>query len=185
MIILENLDKYVWVAWIVAGVILLITEIFTEGFVASLIGIAAIVTGVAALLIDSFIIQSGIFLILLIIFMALVRPIVKKYFDNKPESDKKSNVDAMIGREVLVHETIDNIHNKGYVKVGSDYLKAHSVAETIIEKGEIVVIEKIVGITAHVTVAPKKAEGTGSAVAGGVDSGDGSEPPEQNGAEES
>jgi membrane protein implicated in regulation of membrane protease activity len=141
---------YLWVIWLSVGLILLMLEIFTPGFVISLIGIACIVSGVTAVFIKNIIIQFIVFIIVLILLMIYIRPIFLKYLVNS--NAKKSNVDALIGQICIVDSEIDNLKNKGYIKVGADYWKAKSIDGNIIPKGSSVKIEKMEGITATVSL---------------------------------
>ena len=138
--------------WLFIGIILLITEMFTTGFVLALIGIAAILTSVVSIVFKSVYIQLiafGIFLVLLAIF---IRPIFLKLFF---KSDKKSAVDALIGKESIVNEEINNLKGKGYIKIGADYWRAVSSNSEIIPKGTLVRIDSFSGITATVSVVDK------------------------------
>ena len=144
---------YLWAIWIIAGLVLLIFEIFTPGFVVSLIGISSILTGVLAIFIKNIIIQIIVFSISLLLLMIYIRPIFLKYLVKKDA--KKSNIDALIGKNCIVETTIDNLKDEGYIKVGADYWKAKSINGSIIPKGSIVRIEKMEGITAFVNLINK------------------------------
>jgi len=139
-----------WGLWFIAGIFLIIVEIFTPGFVICLIGAACLISGVSAVFTGNLIIQFGIFSISAILIMIFIRPIMLKYFSSKTK--RSSNVDALIGREVLVTENIDNLKETGYIKIGADYFRARSENKTAINKGAIVIIKKIEGITATVSL---------------------------------
>lgn len=141
---------YLWVIWLSLGLILLILEIFTPGFVISLIGIACLASGITAIFFKNIIVQFIIFISVLILLMIYIRPIFLKYLVNN--NTKKSNVDALIGQICIVDSEIDNLKNKGYIKVGADYWKAKSSDGNIIPKGATVKIEKMEGITATVSL---------------------------------
>ena len=144
------MENYLWAFWILAGIVLLIFEIFTPGFVVSLIGVACIITGVFSIFVHNFLIQLIVFSLSILLVMIFARPVLMKYFVNT--STKKSNVDALIGKECMVDTEIDNARNTGYIKMGADYWKAKSNDGSIIPKGSVVVIEKMEGITATVSV---------------------------------
>ena len=149
MILLDNITQNLWLAWFIAGIILIIVEIFTPGFVVFLIGVAALITGVTALAVDNVYIQFSVFGISMMLLLVFLRPVVKKYLFNK-ENSQKSNVDALIGKTVVVDKDIDNLSGSGYIKSGADYWKARSADGSSITKGSIVIIEKMEGITALV-----------------------------------
>ncbi len=139
--------EYLWIIWLVAGVFFLIAEIFTAGFFVSLIGIACFASGFTALFIKSIPIQLLVFILFCLILLIFIRPIIKKYtkVDSTP-----SNVNALIGKEVVVSDDIYNLESKGYVKSGGDYWRAKSISGETIKKGTPVIIEKMEGITAFV-----------------------------------
>ena len=135
--------------WLFIGLILLIAEIFTPGFVLALIGVAAILTSGVSLIFKNTYIQLFTFGIFLIVLAVFVRPIFIKFFF---KSDKKSAVDALIGRESFVNEEINSQKGTGYIKIGADYLKAVSSDNRIIPKGTLVKIDSLLGITATVSI---------------------------------
>jgi len=139
-----------WVIWFISGVLLMIIEIFTPAFFSLIIGIACILTGIAAIFINNLIFQFIFFCITLVLLMIFLRPIFLKYFAGK--NVKHSNVDALIGKEAIVTEEINNIKKVGYIKIGADYLKAVSKDGNVIPKNKTVIIEKIEGITAAVSL---------------------------------
>lgn len=153
----EQIINYMWLFWIVGGLIFIGIEIFTEGFFASLIGIAAIATGLLAFVVKIMLVQLAFFVVVMILMLVYLRPIFIKYFGGKTK--RRSNVEAIIGKEVFVDQDIDNLKGEGYVKDGADYWKARSVDGSPITKGEIVIIENMEGITAFVRLKNKKSEG--------------------------
>lgn len=144
--------EYVWAIWFVSGLVLLILEIFTAGFVVSLIGLSCFIGGIVSLFTDNLIIQFVFFAVSLIIFMIYLRPVFYKYFEKS--GGKKSGVDALVGRVCVVDTEIDNIKSTGYVKCGADFWKAVSNDGSVIPKGSQVIIEKMEGNT--VTVSLKR-----------------------------
>ncbi|HOV15189.1 MAG TPA: NfeD family protein, partial [Spirochaetota bacterium] len=138
--------------WFISGLVLLILEIFTAGFVVSLIGISCFVGGVVSIFTNNLIVQFLAFGVTMILLMIYIRPIITKYFNKN--NNKKSTVDALIGKTCIVDTEIDNSKQTGYVKCGGDFWKAVSSDNSVISKGCQVVIEKMEGIT--VTVSLKK-----------------------------
>lgn len=130
--------------WIVAIVVLIIAEVMTSAlttiwFVGGAI-IAAILSAVSApvyLQIIVFIIVSGALL-------ALIRPYALKHFN--PERTP-TNVDAMIGKQGIVTEEINNAAQTGKVKVdGMDWSARALIHEQVIGKEKLVTVEKIDGV---------------------------------------
>ncbi len=137
-----------WYVWLIVGIILIVMEIFTPGFVVALIGVSALLTGLISIFIHNIYIQIVFFAISLILIMIFVRPLFLKYL--KLNKDTKSNVFALIGKEGIVDTEINNLKGTGYVKVGADYWKAKSKDGSIIPKDSVVIIEVIDGITVTV-----------------------------------
>ncbi|OHD09560.1 MAG: hypothetical protein A2086_04215 [Spirochaetes bacterium GWD1_27_9] len=142
--------EYSWIYWFVAGFILLIIEIITPGFVIGLIGAACFIGGIVAIFTPNIIIQLAVFGVSLVLVFIYVRPIFLKYFTKKDQ--KKSTVDALIGKICIVDTEIDNVKGNGYIKDGADYWKAKSSDGSLIPKGSLVVIENMEGITATVSL---------------------------------
>ena len=140
----------VWFIWIISGVFLLILEIFTPGFVVSLIGFASILAGISAIFFPNFYFNVSVFIITLIIIIIFLRPVFLKMFYKKSAYIPDTFVDSIIGKEVLVDSDIDNLKGLGYIKVGADYFKAKSANGTNIPKGDVVEILSMEGITATV-----------------------------------
>ena len=64
----------------------------------------------------------------------------------------------MLGTEHMVTEDIDNDGDTGYVKVGSEFWRARSHQNEIIEKGSKIRIESVVGSTVRVSKIQDKEE---------------------------
>ena len=69
-----------------------------------------------------------------------VRPFVIKHFYNTDEAQRRSNADALIGREARVTEEINTAAGKGRVAVDGDDWKAVTTTNDIIPVGETVTI---------------------------------------------
>ena len=142
----------VWQAWVVVGVILLIFEIFTPGFVTACFGIGCFAAGIASALGLGYLVQTVIFCSVSLVLFFTIRPIVKKHLYNTNESIK-TNTDVLIGLVGLVDETIDPTGDSGRVKVGGDDWRAISLDNTLIEKGKKVVVKKVEGAKIFVSIA--------------------------------
>ena len=148
----------VWEIWFIAGAFFLVLEIFTPAFFSMLVGISCFIAGVLAIFIPepnalNFILELLLLAVSLILLLAFLRPWFIRMFQKDKES-KKSNADALIGREALVDIEINNIESVGYVKIGGEYWKARSSDDSVIEKGKVVTVEGIEGVT--VIVKPKE-----------------------------
>src|SRR5215217_4367943 len=89
-----------WILWTVLGVILIIAEIFTPGFVLLWFGVGALAAAFAGLLgITSLTIQFLIFIIVSVSLTAASRTIFVNYFSReKSGTELKTGVDSLPGQ---------------------------------------------------------------------------------------
>src|SRR5438270_12331004 len=93
------MEDYVWIIWIVLGVILLVAEIFTTGFVMLWFGIGAIVAALASLAGFGYPFQFLIFFIVSIALTVASRTIFTKYFVRRElDGGFKTGVEALPGK---------------------------------------------------------------------------------------
>ena len=128
--------------WFVVGGILAIIEAVTLGLICIWFAGGAVGAAIAAMLGASPLVQIIVFLAVSAVLVAVTRPIAKKRFNNKTE---KTNVDALIGQTGVVEEKITP-ESTGQVKADGKVWRA--VCESgEIEKGAVVVIKSIKGVT--------------------------------------
>lgn len=131
--------QYVWL-------IVMIIAAIVEAATAQLVSIWIVAGGLAGLMTsfmtDNIFIQCGVFVAVLIISVLVFMPIVKKsrYFKKTP-----TNADRCIGKRAIVIEEINNVLGKGQVNVFGNIWTARSRDESVIEKGERVIIDRISG----------------------------------------
>ena len=131
-----------WQIWLILALLCFIVEIFSNTFVFLCFCVGCLVSTITALFTESIIIQILVFSIVTLISLIFVRPIINKYAFRK-SNDTKTNVDALIGAEVRVIETIDDISNTGRVFVNGDDWKAVSVDNQRIEKDKKISVVKV------------------------------------------
>jgi len=135
--------EYIGWAWLIIIVACIIIEASTMGLTTIWFAIGALVAWFVHLMGLDLHVQIIIFLLVSIICLVLTRPIaVKKLKVGKI----KTNLDSLIGESVKVESTINNIENEGYVKARGQIWSARSVDGEIIEEGELVVVESIIGV---------------------------------------
>ena len=141
--------------WIIFGILLIIIEIFTPGFVLASFGIGAFASGLAAYFDYGTTIQLIAFSIVTIIIFFGIRPMFIQYF-HKAENEHKTGISAYIGKEFQVTEEINNSTNAGRVQIGSESQRAKSIDGATIKESEIITIEKIEGSTLFVSQTKNK-----------------------------
>ena len=131
-----------WMVWIVVGIICLIIEIFTPGFLFMSFGIGAILTGVVESIFTLEVpYQILIFAVITFLVFISMRKLSKKLIS---KSTEETNIYALKGKNGKVVKEIP-VDGKGYVKVGGEEWSAVSADGTKIAKEEKVVIENVEG----------------------------------------
>ena len=91
--------------------------------------------------------QIILFFVVSALSLAAFRPIVQKYVNNKVEA---TNVDSIIGREVLVTEKISNLQSAGAVQISGLTWSARSADNSEIPVGTLVRIQRVEGVKVFV-----------------------------------
>ncbi|MGA9995155.1 MAG: NfeD family protein [Pyrinomonadaceae bacterium] len=145
--------EYAWVFWTVLGVILIIAEVFTPGFVLLWFGIGALAAAFAGIVgISSLSLQFLIFIVVSIALTAASRTIFVNYFSReKSGTDLKTGVDSLPGQVGTVVSSSRGALNEGAVKVyGSTWTAYPAEGEPPLEAGDRVMVEKIKGASIYV-----------------------------------
>ncbi len=129
-----------WMVWIAIGVICMIIEIFTPGFLFLSFGLGAIIAGLIALSRLPFWVQLLIYIIVTFILFINLRKISKKLL----KQDIPTNVMALVGKKGFVTEEIPE-SGKGFVKVGGETWSAISQDESVISINQKIVVTAIDG----------------------------------------
>lgn len=130
--------------WLLIFIVLLVIEIGTMGLTtiwfaggalaAFIMGIIGFGTGV----------QIAVFSIVSIVLLLSTRPIALKYFNKERQ---KTNAESLIGKQALVLEEVDTLHNKGVVEVnGQEWSAKTEEPSGVIAKNTVVTIEGIQGV---------------------------------------
>ena len=131
-----------WMVWVAIGIICLIIEIFTPGFLFMSFGIGAILTGVVESIFTLEVpYQILIFAVITFLVFISMRKLSKKLIS---KSTEETNIYALKGKDGKVVKEIP-ADGKGYVKVGGEEWSAVSADGINIAEEEKVVIEKVEG----------------------------------------
>ncbi|HIE34375.1 MAG TPA: NfeD family protein [Candidatus Altiarchaeales archaeon] len=132
--------------WLGVAIIFFIGEMFTEGFFLLWFGIGALFSAIIAFFgITDNVTQWVVFLIVSSVLVLLTRRFAKKITKKPP---REAAVDALVGKEAKVIETIDLDNDTGRIKIKGDEWRAE--ADEVIPEGEKVQIIRIEGT--HVIV---------------------------------
>jgi len=140
----------IWHLWLIAGIIMIIIELFTPVFIFASIGIGCFFAAIASFLGAGFVVQVLTLSAITGISFILVRPMLKHLAKNR--ASIKTNAAGMIGKKGKVIIEIDNLTDMGQVEIDGVIWKAQATGNSIISAGtkiEVCVIDSII-----LTVAP-------------------------------
>jgi membrane protein implicated in regulation of membrane protease activity len=143
--------------WIIFGIILMIAEIFTPGFLLASFGIGAFGGSLFAYWGFEFKVQLFVFSAVTMLVFFGVRPLYNKYF-YKLDDQRKTGVNAFIGNNYKVTENINNSENSGRVRIGSESWRARSENDESFKMGEMIKVKKVEGSTLIVSMTENKGE---------------------------
>jgi membrane protein implicated in regulation of membrane protease activity len=129
--------------WLAAIIVFIVLEAVTYQIVSIWFAIGAVGGLIAAVLGAPFNVQMIVFIAVSIVMLICLRPISRKLVKSKAE---KTNVDGLIGKEVLITKEVNNIHSSGEGKVGGSVWTVRSSDDSVIKENEVAVIEKIEGV---------------------------------------
>ena len=133
--------------WIILAVAFLIVEFGTVSLVSiwfvggSLAALAAYYLGAPLWL------QVLVFALVSLILLLLLRPFLRKFVN---PHKVPTNVDAIIGKEAIVTEAIDNLAAVGAIKLGGVTWTARSKSGVHIPAGTVVAVREVEGVKAIV-----------------------------------
>lgn len=136
------------VVWLALMVVFLVAEAMTVTVVSLWFAAGALAAMIAAMLGGQLWLQVTLFLVVSAIFLACLRPVIRKRFTPKITS---TNVDAMVGSRGYVTADVDNMAATGTVKLGGMEWSARSADGSGIPAGTLVQVERIEGVKAIVT----------------------------------
>jgi membrane protein implicated in regulation of membrane protease activity len=145
------MEQYAWILWIVLGVVLIITETFTLGFVLLWFGIGALAAALVGLLGFGVVSQFLVFAIVSIALTALSRTIFARYYSHGDEEKIKTGIDSLPGQIGTVTIASKGALQEGAVKVyGSTWTAFPEPGEKPLTEGEKVEVIRVQGSSIYV-----------------------------------
>jgi membrane protein implicated in regulation of membrane protease activity len=145
--------SWLWIAWVVLGLMLIVAEVFTPGFVLLWFGIGALAAGLASIIgVDSLGLQFLIFAGVSVALTAASRTIFVNYFSKEKTGDSlRTGADSLPGKIGTVVSSSRGALNEGAVKVfGSTWTAYPADGEEPLEAGERVRVERMEGASLYV-----------------------------------
>lgn len=147
----SKMEQAAWIFWLVLGVVLIIAEVFTLGFVLFWFGIGAIAAALIGLLGGGFLLQFLVFATVSIALTAMSRTIFAKYLSHRDEDSVKMGVDSLPGQVGTVTVASTGALKEGAVKVyGSTWTAFPIDGETELAEGEKVEVVYVKGSSIYV-----------------------------------
>ena len=140
-----------YIFWIILAIAFVIIEFGTVALVSVWFVGGSLAAMAVALAEGPLWLQVLLFILVSLILLLLLRPFLRKYVY---ATKSPTNVDAVIGREALVTEDIDNLAGTGTIKLDGVIWTARSVDNSRIPAGTVVAIQSVQGVKAMVAPAP-------------------------------
>ena len=145
------METYAWIFWLVLGIILILAETFTLGFVLLWFGVGALAASIAGLFGLGFLGQFLVFAAVSVALTAMSRTIFAKYLGHGDEEAVKTGIDALPGQVGTVTLPSTGAMNEGAVKVYGSVWTAFPVdEETKLVEGEKVEVVSVKGSSIYV-----------------------------------
>lgn len=140
-----GVDVSLTTVWLILFVIFVVAEVITAGALVSIwFCIGSLAAMVAARAGTPVMVQIVVFLVVSVALLILTKPFLKKVLRQKNEP---TNADVIIGRIGVVVEDINNLEEKGAVKIDGKVWTARSLDEDkAIQKDSKVKIVRIQGV---------------------------------------
>ncbi|MGH3094891.1 MAG: NfeD family protein [Streptosporangiales bacterium] len=141
------MDLDPWLLWLIATVVLGVLEAVTPVLIFGMLGIAALVGVLLALLGVPVAFQILGFVVASIATLGFVRPIARKYM--RPKLAERSGIERLVGQDAEVIQRVDA--RGGQVKLAGELWSARAFDPTLVlEPGSTVQVIEIEGATALV-----------------------------------
>ena len=145
------MEQLTWILWLILGVILIIAEVFTLGFVLFWFGIAAVAAALVGFLGFGFIWQFAVFAVVSIALTAMSRTIFARTLSLQDGEAMKTGIDALPGKVGTVTSSSRGALREGAVKVyGSTWTAFPIDGETELIEGEKVEVVNVQGSSIYV-----------------------------------
>lgn len=130
--------------WLIAFVVFLVAEIATVTLISIWFAVGALAAFVLSFFCDILWVQILVFLLVSLVLVMCTRPLANRFLN---QSREKTNADALVGRQGIVTEAIDNLQAVGEVSLSGQMWMARTEDDKIkIPKDAKVVVKEIKGV---------------------------------------
>ncbi len=151
------MEQSAWILWILLGVIFIIAEIFTLGFVLFWFGIGALAAAFAGFLGFGMFVQFVVFAVVSTVLTVMSRKILAKSFSQTDENAYKTGIDSLPGQIGTVTSASRGALQEGAVKVYGSIWTAFPIdGETNLNEGEKVEVVSVKGSSIYVRRAERE-----------------------------
>jgi membrane protein implicated in regulation of membrane protease activity len=145
------MDQIAWILWLILGVILIVTEIFTLGFVLFWFGLGALAAALVGFMGFGFAWQFMAFATVSIVLTAMSRTIFARYLPGADGDSIKSNIDSLPGQIGTVTIASGGALRESAVRVYGSTWTAYPIdGETNLIEGEKVEVVEVRGSSIYV-----------------------------------
>jgi membrane protein implicated in regulation of membrane protease activity len=145
-----------WHIWVLCGLLLLVAELFTAGFLVGVFGISCLATAAMSAAQAPLWAQLAVFAVVTAVVFFTIRPAALRYLHGKGPAHR-TNTEALVGKAGVLTEAIAGPGGLGRVKVGGDDWRALGADGVQLEVGTAVVVQGVDG-TKLIVVAAKGQE---------------------------
>lgn len=137
------MEQYMPFIWLGIALLMGVLEVSTSQLISVWFVLGALGAAVTCIFTDNIIIQIAVFVAVSVLSLIVTRPFVNKI---KKVPQVATNADMNIGKVVKVIKDIDNSNSTGEVKIDDVIWTARTLDNSVVKKGEEVVIKSIEGI---------------------------------------
>ncbi len=138
------------ILWICLAAGFLLVEFSTVALVSLWFVVGALAALAAALLGAAVWLQVLIFALISLLMLLALRPFLRRFVE---PHKTPTNVDALMGKEAVVTEVIDNLAGTGTVRLEGKLWSARAANDTRIPAGMVVKVQSVEGVKLMVTPA--------------------------------
>jgi len=153
---LPGISMEVWSFWLTLGMILLIAEVVTPGFVLACFSVGCVAAAAVAYFDLAWTWQIGAFGAASALAFVVVRPFMTRHF-LKPADAVPTNTDWLIGQTATVTVAFDPNTGEGRVKVRGEDWRGVAEDGRPLARGTKVVVKRVDGTRLFVEAAPEPA----------------------------